>query len=45
MPMAEQAASFLGRKLSEIRMVTCHIGNGVSITAIDRGYQWIPVWA
>lgn len=35
--VAEQAASFLGRKLSEIRMVTCHIGNGVSITAIDRG--------
>lgn len=35
--VAEQAARLLGRELSELRMITCHIGNGVSVTAINRG--------
>lgn len=35
--VAQQAARFLGQKMSNLKMITCHIGNGVSITAIDRG--------
>ena len=27
----------MGRPLSELKIVTCHLGNGSSITAVDRG--------
>ena len=35
--VAEQAASFLKKEISALKMITCHIGNGVSITAISGG--------
>ncbi len=35
--VAERAARFLGRKLSDIKIITCHLGNGCSVTAIDGG--------
>lgn len=35
--VAEEAARYLGTSLSALKMITCHIGNGVSITAIDGG--------
>lgn len=35
--VAEQAARFLGKGLSELKLITCHIGNGVSITATADG--------
>lgn len=31
------AARFLGKDPSELKMVTCHLGNGSSITAVDGG--------
>lgn len=32
-----KAAEFLGRPLADLKMVVCHLGNGVTITAIDGG--------
>ncbi len=32
-----RAADFLKRSLEELKIVSCHIGNGVSITAIENG--------
>jgi len=34
---AKRAARFLGRPLSELNLLTLHLGNGSSITAIERG--------
>lgn len=30
-------ANFLGRPLADLKLITCHLGNGASITAVDRG--------
>lgn len=35
--VAQQAALALGKKLEELKIVTCHLGNGSSITAVDGG--------
>lgn len=35
--VAQEAAKLLGKPLEELKIVTCHIGNGVSITAVDGG--------
>jgi acetate kinase len=35
--VAQATAEFLGRPLEEMRLITCHLGNGDSITAVDRG--------
>ena len=35
--VSEQAAKFLGRPLSELKIVVLHIGNGGSLSAIDGG--------
>ena len=35
--VANRAAGFLGRPLDELRLITCHLGNGASITAIRNG--------
>jgi len=35
--VALKAAEYAKRDLSELKIITCHIGNGASITAIDRG--------
>jgi acetate kinase len=32
-----RCAEIMGRPLSELRLVTCHLGNGSSITAVDHG--------
>lgn len=34
-----RAAKLLGRKLEEMRIITCHLGNGCSMAAIDRGHS------
>lgn len=31
------AADFLGQPLSELRLITCHLGNGSSLAAVDHG--------
>lgn len=32
-----KAAEFLGKPASELKIITCHLGNGSSITAVDGG--------
>lgn len=34
---AQQAASLLGRPLKDLGLITCHLGNGGSITAVNHG--------
>ncbi len=35
--VAERAAQFLDEDLADLKMITCHLGNGCSMTAIDHG--------
>ncbi|HHX73241.1 MAG TPA: acetate kinase [Clostridiales bacterium] len=35
--VSKRAAEILGRPLSELKMITCHLGNGSSLAAIDGG--------
>ena len=35
--VAARAAHLLRKPLNKIKLITCHLGNGCSITAIDRG--------
>jgi acetate kinase len=35
--IAQRAAVILERPLEELKLITCHLGNGCSVTAIDRG--------
>jgi acetate kinase len=35
--VSDRAAAMLGRPLSELRLITCHLGNGASAAAVDRG--------
>ncbi|MDN6745245.1 MAG: acetate kinase, partial [Tetragenococcus halophilus] len=35
--VAERAADMLGRPLEDLKLITCHIGNGASITAVENG--------
>jgi acetate kinase len=35
--VARRAAAYLGRPLADLKIVTCHLGNGASITAVDGG--------
>lgn len=35
--VSEKAAKFLGKKPEELKMVTCHLGNGSSLCAVDGG--------
>lgn len=35
--VAKKAAEYLNKPLSRLKIITCHLGNGASITAIDGG--------
>lgn len=35
--VSQEAAKYLGKKPSELKIVTCHLGNGSSISAVDGG--------
>ncbi|MBS6475300.1 MAG: acetate kinase [Clostridiales bacterium] len=35
--VSESAAQFLGKELKDLKIITCHLGNGSSITAVDHG--------
>jgi acetate kinase len=35
--VSERAATFLGLKREDLRIITCHLGNGSSIAAVDHG--------
>ena len=35
--VSQEAAKYLGKKPEEVKIVTCHLGNGSSISAVDGG--------
>lgn len=35
--VALKAAEYIGKPITELKIITCHVGNGASITAIDKG--------
>lgn len=35
--VAHEAAKILGRSLKRLKLITCHLGNGCSMTAVNRG--------
>ncbi len=35
--VAERAAAMLGKPIEELKIITCHLGNGASITAVKNG--------
>lgn len=35
--VAQKAADFLEKSLGSLKLITCHLGNGASITAVDGG--------
>ena len=35
--ISERAAMFLDEDLEDLKLITCHLGNGCSVTAIDHG--------
>ncbi|MCL1890884.1 MAG: acetate kinase [Coriobacteriia bacterium] len=35
--VAERAAAMLDKPIDELKIITCHLGNGCSITAVDKG--------
>lgn len=35
--VAERASAMLGKGLSDLKLITCHLGNGASVTAIKNG--------
>ena len=37
--VAQRAAHMLGRDLKDLKIITCHLGNGSSITAVKNGHS------
>lgn len=37
--VAHRAAEYLGRPLDDLRLITCHLGNGASVSAIEFGHS------
>ena len=35
--VAQRAAAMLGKDISELKLISCHLGNGSSVTAVDGG--------
>jgi acetate kinase len=35
--VSDRAADMLGKPIDQLRIITCHLGNGASIAAVDRG--------
>ncbi|MBD4894503.1 acetate kinase, partial [Xanthomonas citri pv. citri] len=35
--VTERAAELLGRPLKDLRLISCHLGNGASIAAVEGG--------
>ena len=35
--IAERAAQFMGEDLRDLKLITCHLGNGCSVSAVDHG--------
>ncbi|MBF7095842.1 acetate/propionate family kinase [Alkalibacter mobilis] len=37
--VSDRAAKFLGKDIGSLKIITCHLGNGASISAIKNGYS------
>jgi acetate kinase len=37
--VSQRAAEFIGKSLAELKIISCHVGNGASITAIQAGHS------
>ena len=37
--VAQKAAKLLGKNIKDLKIITCHLGNGASITAIKNGFS------
>lgn len=37
--VAQRAAALMGRNLASLRLITCHLGNGCSLTAVKDGHS------
>ena len=35
--VSQRAAAMLGKPIEELKLISCHLGNGSSVTAIDKG--------
>lgn len=35
--VSHEAAKMLGRNIEDLKIITCHLGNGSSVTAVDQG--------
>ncbi len=35
--VSQEAAKFLSKDIKDLKMITCHLGNGASLAAIDKG--------
>lgn len=35
--VSQQAANFLGKNVEDVKIITCHLGNGASLCAVDGG--------
>lgn len=35
--VSQEAASYLNRNIKDLKIITCHLGNGASLTAVDGG--------
>ncbi|MBU6230213.1 MAG: acetate kinase [Cyanobacteria bacterium REEB459] len=35
--VAQRAASLMGRQITDLKLLTCHLGNGCSLAAVDQG--------
>ncbi len=35
--VSQRAAELMGKNLEELKIITCHLGNGASVAAVDRG--------
>ena len=42
--VSQAAAEFLNRPLEDLKIITCHIGNGASLTAVKAENPSIPPW-
>lgn len=37
--VAQRAAEMLGREMADLKLLTCHLGNGCSLAAIKNGHS------
>ena len=42
--VSHRCAEIMGKPIEKLKLITCHLGNGSSITAVQAGGFWIPRW-